>query len=163
MNFMYSNNILATLCYVYDGKRVLMLHRTKKKNDIHAYKYNGLGGKIEKNETPLECVIREVKEESGLKIKKPILKGILRFPNFDGKNCWTVFVYLANIFYGSIKKSDEGELLWINLEKLSKINIWEGDKYFIKYVFKENIFFYGVFYYKKGKLVDFKLKLLKSL
>ncbi|MCX7642127.1 MAG: 8-oxo-dGTP diphosphatase [Elusimicrobiales bacterium] len=159
MKIIYSNNILATLCYVCDGKKVLMIHRTKKKNDIHANKYNGLGGKVEEDETPFECVIREVREESGLKIKNPILKGILRFPKFDGVNCWTVFVYLTNNFSGRIKSSNEGELVWIELEKLSKINMWEGDKYFIKYVFKKNVFFYGVFYYKNNNLIKFRLRI----
>ena len=56
--------IIATLCYINDGKKTLMLHRIKKANDIHQGKWNGLGGKLEQGESPEECVIREVNEES---------------------------------------------------------------------------------------------------
>ena len=73
---------LATLCYIRQNNKTLMLHRVKKKNDIHQDKWNGLGGKFLPGETPEECVVREVKEESGLHIIKPELKGILTFPEF---------------------------------------------------------------------------------
>lgn len=149
---------MATLCYVTDGKRVLMLYRNKKENDIHKGKYNGLGGKIEPGETPYECVIREVKEESGLTIEKPVLKGILIFPEFDGENSWNVFVYLAERFKGKVKHSSEGELIWIDIKNILKLNLWDGDRYFIKYVFKKNVFFYGVFYYKKGRLIKYRMR-----
>ena len=76
--------INATLCYVKNGNKTLMLHRIKKENDIHEGKWNGLGGKMEAGETPEECVIREVREESGLQIQNPALRGVLTFPNFDG-------------------------------------------------------------------------------
>ena len=75
--------INATLCYVKNGNKTLMLHRIKKENDIHEGKWNGLGGKMEAGETPEECVIREVREESGLQIQNPALRGVLTFPNFD--------------------------------------------------------------------------------
>ena len=89
--------ILATLCYVIDKKneQILMLHRVKKKNDFHEGKWNGLGGKFDEGESPEDCVIREIREESGLKIKKPRLHGFITFPNFDGKNDWHVFIYTA--------------------------------------------------------------------
>lgn len=157
----YSKNILATLCYVCKDNKVLMIYRNKKKNDIHEGKYNGLGGKLEKGETPYDCVIREVKEESGLLIKKPILKGFLSFPEFDGVNGWNVFVYLARDFKGKIKKSKEGELVWVNIDDLNRLNLWEGDKYFLKYIFKD-VFFYGVFYYKNKKLLNYKIHFFKK-
>ena len=77
---------LATLCYVQDkiNNTTLMLHRVKKEFDVHKDKWNGLGGKFEKGETPEDCVIREVREESGLIISNPVLKGFLTFPSFDG-------------------------------------------------------------------------------
>ena len=62
---------LATLCYIKKNQKTLMLHRIKKQNDIHEGKWNGLGGKFEFGETPEECVIREVKEESGIEITNP--------------------------------------------------------------------------------------------
>lgn len=139
-----------------------MLYRNKKENDIHQGKYNGLGGKLEEGETPYECVIREVKEESGLVIKNPILKGFLRFPKFDGVNCWNVFVYLAKDFKGKIKRSNEGELVWVDIKMLSNLNLWEGDRYFLKYVFR-NGFFYGVFYYRDKKLLKYKIKHISKI
>jgi 8-oxo-dGTP diphosphatase len=156
----YSNNIIATLCYIVKDDKVLMLKRVKKENDIHHGKYNGLGGKLEKGETPYECVIREVKEESGLLIKNPILKGILNFPDFDGENDWIVFVYIAKDFDGDLIYSKEGVLEWIDIKDILKIPLWEGDKVFLKYIFKDKGFFYGTFYYKNKKLIDFKFQII---
>lgn len=156
----YSKNIIATLCYVMKGKKVLMLHRVKKENDIHYGKYNGLGGKARHTETPLECVIREVKEESGLLIKEPVLKGIIRFPYFDGTNTWTVFVYRADKFSGKISVCNEGDLVWIDIKDLNKINLWEGDRYFLKYVFDKKSFFYAIFYYRDFRLIDYRIEVL---
>ncbi|MAI88720.1 MAG: DNA mismatch repair protein MutT, partial [Candidatus Marinimicrobia bacterium] len=73
---------IGTLCYITDSEKTLMLHRVKKENDMHEGKWNGLGGKLEAGESPEECVIREVYEESGLTIKNPKLKGIITFPKF---------------------------------------------------------------------------------
>ncbi len=106
---------LGTLCYITHNGKTLMLHRIKKVNDIHEGKWNGLGGKLEPGETPEECVIREVREESGLIIHKPCLKGILTFPMFDGVDDWTVFVFVAHQFEGNLLDSSEGKLEWINL------------------------------------------------
>ena len=78
----------TTLCYVYQGEKVLMVYRNKKKNDFHEGKWNGLGGKFEASETALECVRREVYEESGLTILNPKLIGVCFFPNFDTDDEW---------------------------------------------------------------------------
>lgn len=150
------NKILATLCYVRKNGKTLMLHRVKKENDIHKDKYNGLGGKFEDGESPEECVIREVYEESGLKIKNPLLKGILAFPKFDGKNDWIVFVFTAEKFSGKLRQSKEGNLLWVKNEDLLKLNLWEGDKIFLKYLDKD-IIFSGKFIYKNGKLLSYRI------
>ena len=85
---------LATLCYVRHQGKTLMLHPIKKENDMHAGKWNGLGGKMEAGETPEECAIREVREESGLIAEHLQLKGFLTFPMFDGKKDWYVFVFV---------------------------------------------------------------------
>ena len=86
---------LATLCYVQRADRTLMLRRGKKPNDIHQGKWNGLGGKFEPGETPEECVMREVMEESGLQISQLRLAGFLSFPEFKDGVDWYVFVYTA--------------------------------------------------------------------
>ena len=79
---------LATICYVDNGKEWLMLHRNKKANDVHAGKWIGVGGKLEPGETPEDCAVREVKEETGLTVKKLELKGIITFPEFTPDNDW---------------------------------------------------------------------------
>jgi 8-oxo-dGTP diphosphatase len=152
------NKILATLCYIRKNGRTLMLHRIKKKNDLHEGKYNGLGGKLEDGETPEECVIREVYEESGLMIKNPLFKGMLTFPMFDGKNDWIVFVFIAKRFSGKMINSREGDLVWIENHKLLDLNLWEGDKKFLKYIDSDKIFS-GKFIYINGKLKSYKMKL----
>ena len=77
--------LLATLCYVKRDGNTLMVYRNKKPNDIHEGKWNGLGGKFEAGETPEECVIREIHEESGLSIQNPNLCGLLMFPQIQGQ------------------------------------------------------------------------------
>ncbi|TNE97231.1 MAG: 8-oxo-dGTP diphosphatase [Deltaproteobacteria bacterium] len=154
--------ILFTLVYIVKDGKTLMLHRVKKKNDIHQDKYNGLGGKFEAGESPLECCIREVKEESGLDVKKAFFKGHLLFPKFDGENDWMTFVYRVDEFDGEINQDCvEGNLIWIDNDKLTDLPLWEGDKIFLKYMFKSEIFD-GVFHYENGKLVEHKLSFLNS-
>ncbi len=142
---------LATLCYVKHRGKTLMLHRNKKERDIHIGKWNGLGGKIHLGETPEECVIREVREESGLTITKPSLRGILTFPAFKEEEDWYVYVFVADQFSGSLVESDEGELKWIADGEVAKLPLWEGDPIFLKWI-EEDRFFSGKFTYQNGKL-----------
>src|SRR5512143_1593526 len=85
---------LATLCYVKRAGQTLMLHRIKRANDIHAGKWNGLGGKLEPGESPEQCVIREVREESGLLIQRPRYHGLLVFSDFKDDD-WYVWTFSA--------------------------------------------------------------------
>ena len=118
---------LATLCYVTDKKTnsTLMLHRVKKENDYHEGKWNGLGGKFELGESPL----------------------------FDGKDDWYVFLFTSDDFTGELIDSPEGNLAWIKNEKLTELNLWDGDKIFIPWLFKDG-FFSAKFNYKNGKYVN---------
>ena len=84
---------LATLCYVQQNGKTLMVHRIKKSNDMHQGKWNGLGGKFEPGETPEECARREIQEESGLIPKKLILRGIIKFPAFSEFEDWYTFIF----------------------------------------------------------------------
>jgi len=144
---------LATLCYVKKDNQTLMIHRVKKQNDMHEGKWNGLGGKFMPGETPEECVIREVEEESGLKIKNPKLKGFLTFPKFSKNVDWYVFVYEAHEFSGDIIDSDEGKLSWINNNEIVNLNLWDGDRIFFKWM-EENKMFSAKFDYVNGALKD---------
>ena len=146
---------LATLCYVTDKNRksTLMIHRVKKENDYHQGKWNGLGGKFEPGESPEECAVREIEEESGLLVKNNKMKGFITFPMFDGKEDWYVFIFTADDFEGKLIDSNEGNLDWIPNEKLTEINLWEGDKHFIPWLFQDK-FFSAKFIYENGKYIS---------
>ena len=143
---------LATLCYIRSDGKTLMLHRSKRKNDIHQGKWNGLGGKLHLGETPEECAIREVKEESGLTIKHPSLRGILTFPAFKDEEDWYVYVFIATEFSGELIHSEEGELKWIDDDKIQNLPLWEGDPIFLKWL-EEGRFFSGKFVYQSNRFV----------
>jgi 8-oxo-dGTP diphosphatase len=147
---------LATLCYLRRNNQTLMMHRVKKKNDVHQDKWNGLGGKFNPGESPEECVIREIEEESGLNIKNPLLKGVLTFPEFSAGEDWYVFVFLATDFSGDMIDSAEGNLEWIDNDHLLNLNLWEGDQHFINLLDKD-VFFSGKFNYRNGKLINHKM------
>ena len=120
---------LATLLYVMKDDKTLMLYRNKRKKDYHEGKWNGLGGKFELGESPEECAIRELEEESGLIAKNLILKGHLTFPMFDGVDDWYVFVFIIDKFDGELIESEEGELRWIPNKELKDLNLWGAIKY----------------------------------
>jgi 8-oxo-dGTP diphosphatase len=145
--------ILATLCYVKRDGYTLMIHRNKRPNDIHVGKWNGLGGKFEAGESPEDCVIREVGEESGLTIRAPHLHGILTFTNFKG-NDWYVFVYTAEDFTGELLNDDpEGKLEWIRDDEVLRLPLWDSDQVFLPWV-TQGRFFSGKFNYDGEKFVD---------
>lgn len=144
---------LTTLCYIKNNGKTLMLHRIKKHKDIHEGKWNGLGGHIEQGETPEECVIREVFEESGLIIKKPHLRGILTFPLFDGVEDEYAFLFTATEFDGNLIDSSEGILSWVDDSEVLNLNLWEGDKIFLQWL-EDGRFFSGKLVYKDGKLIE---------
>tara|TARA_B100000614_G_scaffold258333_1_gene280244 strand:- start:504 stop:962 length:459 start_codon:yes stop_codon:yes gene_type:complete len=147
---------ISTLCYIKKNNQTLMLHRIKKKNDIHKNKWNGLGGKLIEGESPEECVKREVLEESGLIIESPNLHGIITFPKFDEIDDWIVFVYTAKNFEGNLIECNEGKLNWVSDDQLLNLNLWEGDKIFIPWLSQEK-FFSAKFIYKKKKLADYSV------
>ena len=130
-----------------------MLHRIKKVNDIHQDKWNGLGGKLHAGETPEECVIREVREESGLTIEKPRLRGIITFPEFTPSEDWYAFLFTADRFTGQLIDSPEGSLEWVADSRLFDLPMWEGDYIFLNWLDQER-FFSAKFVYKDKKLVE---------
>jgi 8-oxo-dGTP diphosphatase len=144
---------MATLCYVLNGERVLMVHRVKKAQDMHQGKWNGLGGKLESGETPEECAVREIREESGLEVSELTLKGILTFPRFANNEDWYAFVFVARTVEIQLIESPEGVLKWVERSRLFDLNLWEGDKLFLPWVFEPGVFS-GKFTYQGGKLVD---------
>lgn len=134
------NAELTTLCYIEQDGKYLMLHRTKKKSDPNHDLWLGIGGHFEHGESPEECVIREVKEESGLTLTDFGLRGIITFS--DGEWYEYMFLYSAEGFTGEITECDEGELAWVEKEKvLSDLPIWEGDRIFLRLMAEDRPFF----------------------
>lgn len=147
---------IATLCYIKKQGKTLMLHRSINKEDMHKDKWVPPGGKMNDGESPEQCVIREVKEESGLTIKNPIMKGILTFPAGDKypPKDWYVFAFIVDKFEGVLKeKCKEGYFKWVDDDKLLDLPLWEGDKIFMKWL-SENKFFSATFRYQGNELVD---------
>ena len=144
---------VTTLCSVDKDGKYLMLHRTKKEKDINKDKYIGIGGHIEHGETPNECIIREAREETGLRLINPRLRGLLTFV-IDDMDEYT-FLYTCTDFEGTIKECDEGDLEWIPKEKIKDLPLWEGDKIFFKMLEEKEDFFTLKLIYVNDKLVDY--------
>lgn len=142
---------LTTLCYIEQDGKYLMLHRTKKQNDFNQNLWLGLGGHIETGESPEECVVREVKEESGLELTDYKFRGMVTFS--DSNVYEYMFLFTADKFSGEITDSDEGELQWTEKEKvLNELPVWEGDKIFLKLLAQDYPFFSLKLEYEKRKL-----------
>ena len=144
---------LATLAYIRRLGKTLMVHRNKKPNDIHEGRWNGLGGKFEAGETPEACIIREIREESGLIVRNPTLKGFLTFPGFANDEDWYAFVFVVNEFEGELIDSPEGNLQWIDDAELSNLFLWEGDRIFLPWLDRPG-FFSGQFTYRDNQLAS---------
>ena len=154
--------VVASLCYIEnDDDEVLMLLRNKKENDMHEGKYNGLGGKSDPGEDPLSCVRREVEEEAGIRVE-PTYMGNITFENFMPGIDWEVHLFRAKGYEGELKECPEGDLEWVRKENLLDLNLWDGDKVFLKYVFGDR-FFFGRFEYSDGELKDHNITLMNYI
>ena len=123
--------INTTLCYITRGNDVLMLHRIKKKNDINQDKWIGVGGHFEEGESPEECLLREVYEETGLRLNNFRLRGIITFST-DNYPTEYMFLYTADGYEGKLTECNEGMLEWVKKSDVYNLPIWEGDKVFFK-------------------------------
>ena len=130
----------TTLCYIERGDQYLMLHRTKKENDANHDKWLGIGGGIEEGETPQMCLLREAKEETGLTLTSYRYRAVIDFVS----DCWedeVMHLFTADGFEGEMISCDEGELEWIDKEKLISLTMWEGDLIFLKLLQTDEPFF----------------------
>jgi len=143
---------LTTICYIEKDDKYLMLHRTKKENDQSHDKWLGVGGKFEENESPDECVVREVKEETGLNLLSYRLRGVMTFVS-DMWETEYMFIYTADKFEGKLTECDEGELLWIEKSKILDLKLWEGDILFLKKLMEDCGFFTIKVQYQGEKLI----------
>lgn len=131
---------MTTLCYIEKDNKYLMLHRVSKKNDINKDKWIGVGGHFEEGESPEDCLLREVKEETGLTLTNYSFKGIVTF-NADNYETEFMCLYKAYDYVGEIIDCDEGVLEWIDKKHLLSLNLWEGDKIFLKLIDEDRPFF----------------------
>lgn len=135
--------INSTLCHILKDGKYLMLHRTKKKNDVNEDKWVGIGGKFEDKESPEECNKREVFEETGLTLNSACYRGIVTFVS----NKWEteyMHIFKTNDYKGDIKECDEGELCWVDVKDIYNLPIWAGDKIFLKLIEDDNYPFFSL-------------------
>ena len=147
---------VSTLCYLEKEDKYLMLLRNKKKHDVNEGKWIGVGGKCEKGESPEECVIRETFEETGIKLESLKMRGVLTFSS-EGWEDEYIFVYTSDKFSGTITDCNEGELRWIDKDKIMDLNLWDGDRIFLKIMLESDEFFSIKLSYKGDEIVDQKL------
>ena len=132
--------IQSTLCYIERAGQYLMLHRVKKENDLNHDKWVGVGGKFLDKESPEECLLREVKEETGLTLTDYRFRGIVTFVS-DQWPTEYMYLYTATGFEGEMIVCDEGDLEWVDHDKITALPIWEGDKLFLQLLAEEAPFF----------------------
>ncbi len=142
----------TSLCYLYRDNEVLMLHRTKKENDLNEGKWIGIGGHFEENESPEDCVLREVEEETGLKLTEYRYRGIITFVSdrYEGEH---MHLFTATAFTGTLTDHcPEGDPVWIPKDQLFSLPHWEGDTIFLDLLQKEIPFFSLKLEYKGEEL-----------
>ncbi len=134
----------STLCYIEnENSEYLMLHRVKKKNDANQDKWIGVGGKFEDGESPDECLLREVLEETGLTLTDYRCRGIVTFTS-DEWDTEYMHLFTATGYSGTIKECDEGDLEWVPKCKVQELPIWEGDKLFFRLIDDRNSPFFSL-------------------
>lgn len=147
----------TTLCYLERGEQYLMLHRVKKQNDASHDKWIGVGGKCEADESPDECMLREVCEETGLTVTSWRYRGIVTFIS-DIWPCEYMHLFTANQWTGDEISCDEGDLQWIDKERLFDLTLWPGDRIFLHLIMNpEQDFFSLKLVYRGDDLVAAKL------
>lgn len=155
--------IVATLGYVLspDGKQVLMVHRNARPDDHHLGKYNGLGGKLERDEDVATGMAREIREEAGIECLALNLRGTISWPGFGrhGED-WLGFLFVIPRFSGTpAARNAEGDLEWVDIPRIAELPLWEGDRHFLPLVFDDDPRpFHGVMPYRDGRMQSWRWK-----
>ena len=144
---------LTTLCYIEKEDSYLLLHRVKKENDINKDKWIGIGGHFEAGESPEECLLREVKEETGLTLLSYRFRGIVTFVTTEGITEY-MCLYTSDSFEGELCSCEEGNLEWVKKERFPDLNLWEGDYVFLDLLEKTDEFFSLKLVYEGDKLIS---------
>ena len=151
--------ILATLAYILspDGRKVLLVHRNRRAEDAHQGKYNGLGGKLDRGEDVVAGMRREIREEAGLECDELLLRGTISWPGFgkQGED-WFGFIFRVDRWSGQpFADNPEGPLVWVDVDRILELPLWEGDRFFLPLVFDaQQRQFHGVMPYRDGKPVS---------
>ena len=144
----------TTLCYVLRGDQVLMLHRVKKKNDINKDKWIGIGGKFEDQESPVDCLLREAREETGLTLTSWQCRGVINFLTEKPEEGEYMYLFTADGFEGQITDCNEGDLQWVSREFMDSLPKWEGDQIFLDLIWQDAPFFLLTLRYDRGRLQE---------
>lgn len=144
---------MTTLCYPERDGQYLMLHRVKKKNDVNHDKWIGVGGHFENGESPEDCMLREVYEETGLTVTKFAYRGIVTFVS-DRDPCEYMHLFTASEWTGEMKECNEGDLQWIDKRALYDLTLWEGDRIFLRLLEQDIPFFSLKLVYSGDRLTD---------
>lgn len=139
----------TVLCYIEKDNSYLMLYKNKRKNDYNLGKWVGIGGHVEKNETIEECLLREVYEETGLKLLNYKNRGIVYFYNDEYKE--KMYLFTSNSFSGNLIDCDEGELKYVLKKNIYDLPMWEGDKCFLNKILNNEDYFEMILYYKNNR------------
>ena len=143
----------STLCYVIRGDQVLMLHRVKKKNDVNKDKWIGIGGKFEAEESPDECLLRECREETGLRLTSWQCRGVVTFLQEGGEGEY-MYLFTAEEFEGNLHDCPEGDLQWVSREFLYGLPMWEGDRILLDLLWQDAPFFLLTLRYRGDVLIQ---------
>lgn len=150
---------ITTLCYIENNAQYLMLHRTKKQNDINQGKWIGVGGHVENEESPEECLVREVKEETGLTLTSYRLRGLVTFINSECES-ELMCVVTADEYTGNLITCEEGDLQWIAKAQVPDLPTWEGDRVFLELLLSDEQRFFSIkLQYEGDRLVEKKINL----
>ena len=144
--------IPTTLCYIEKEDSYLLMHRVSKKNDLTKDKWIGIGGKLEDKESPEECLLREANEETGFTLTSYQFRGIVTFVSDEWPTEY-MFLYTADGFVGDMISCDEGNLECVKKKDMYSLNLWEGDKIFLKLIEENAPFFSLKLSYEGNRLV----------
>lgn len=144
---------MTTLCYLEKDDCYLMMHRVIKKNDINKDKWIGVGGHFEYGESPEECLLREVFEETGLTLLSYRFRGLITFLCDDYQPEY-MCLYTSDAFTGNLIPCSEGNLEWVPKNRIQDLNLWTGDKIFFQLLQENAPFFSLKLRYEKGVLAE---------